>query len=135
MVGAVKCKLSLYADDSALLISGKNVKTIELMLGRELQNISAWLVDNKLSLHLGKTESLLFGSRKKLTKCNKLDITCNGINIGSKSSVSYLGADLDQSLTWESMGLRVIKKANSRLKFLYIYIGKRVFLISGLKSF
>ena len=48
-----------------------------------------------------------------------MDITCNGINSGSKSSVSYLGADLDQSLTGESMGLRVIKKANSRLKFLY----------------
>ena len=58
---AVQCKLLLYADDSALLIPGRNLKDIEKQLSRELSCITEWLVDNKLSLHLGKTESILFG--------------------------------------------------------------------------
>ena len=65
MSAAVKSKLLLYADDSALLVSGKDVKVIEQTLSRELESVRDWLIDNKLSLHLGKTESILFGSNKK----------------------------------------------------------------------
>ena len=66
MCSAVNCKLLLHADDSALIVPGKDVKEIELKLTKELESISNWLIDNKLSLHLGKTESILFGTKKKL---------------------------------------------------------------------
>ena len=49
---AVKCKLQLYADDSVLLISSKNLGELELKLSNELSSVSDWLVDNRLSLHL-----------------------------------------------------------------------------------
>ena len=66
MKAAVKCKLILYADDSALLVSGKHVVKIEQVLSRELKTVNAWLEENLLSLHLGKTQSILFGSKKSL---------------------------------------------------------------------
>ena len=50
MPSAVKCKLLLYADDSALLVSGKDVDVIQQILSSELQSIKEWLIDNKLSL-------------------------------------------------------------------------------------
>ena len=37
---AVKCKLLLYADDSALLLSGKDVLEIERILSVELRTVS-----------------------------------------------------------------------------------------------
>ena len=55
MKAAVKCKLLLYADDSALLASSSDVSKIEDVLSRELESVSEWLVENRLSLHLGKT--------------------------------------------------------------------------------
>ena len=63
-----ECKLLLYADDSAILYSHKNPEVISRKLSSELESCSKWLVDNKLSLHLGKTECILFGSRKKTKK-------------------------------------------------------------------
>ena len=63
---AVKYKLILYADDSAIVVSGKDIKVIQETHGKELCALSSWLVDNKLSLHLDKTESILFGSCKKI---------------------------------------------------------------------
>ena len=63
MPAAVKCKLLLYADDSALLVSGSDVSEIEKTLGNELDSVSKWLIDNRLSIHLGKTESILFGTK------------------------------------------------------------------------
>ena len=68
MASAVRCKLLLvfYADDSALIASGKNVADIESTLSSELEYVSNWLIDNKLSLHLGKTQSILFGTKRRL---------------------------------------------------------------------
>ena len=54
MSTAVTCDLCLYADDSMLLVSGKNVTQIEKSLEREMNGINDWLQANRLSLHLRK---------------------------------------------------------------------------------
>ena len=55
MEAAVSCQLIVYADDAALLVSGRDVCLIEERLGNELSSLNGWLVDNRLSIHLGKT--------------------------------------------------------------------------------
>ena len=65
---SVRCKLLLYADDSALIVSGSDPQAIADALSVELESCRQWLMDNKLSLHLGKTESILFGSKKSWKK-------------------------------------------------------------------
>ena len=71
-------------------------------------------------MHLGKTESILFGTKRKLVKLNTLKVMCNGSEIVSKSSVKYLGLTLDQSLIGESIAATVLAKCAFKLKFLYI---------------
>ena len=114
MSAAVKYKLLLYADDSVLLASGKDLVEIEATLSRDLESVNNWLIDNKLSLHLGKTH-IVFGTRKRLCKCNTLNIVCNGNVIESKSTVTYLGVTLDQSLSGDVIASDVPNK----LMFLY----------------
>ena len=99
MEAYVSCKLILYADDSALLVSGKHIKTIENVLADNLLSLSNWLIDNKLSLHLGKTESILFGTKHMLSKHSKLAIYCGNNVITSKTVIRYLGVDLEQTLS------------------------------------
>lgn len=74
-------KRLLYADDSTILFSYKDPDVIAIKLGKVLESCSSWLVDNKLSLHLGKTESVLFGSKRKLKKVKGFHIVCNGHTI------------------------------------------------------
>ena len=121
MRDSVTCDLLLYADDSALVhvCSGKDPKSIETRLSHELGNLSKWLEKNKLSLHLGKTECILYGSKTKLASVNKLDIVCNGIKITSSTCIKYLGINIDESLSFSEMGNKVVKKVNNKLKFLY----------------
>ena len=45
------------------LIWRPDISTVENPLQTDLQIVSAWLIDHKLSLHLGKTGSVLFGSK------------------------------------------------------------------------
>ena len=119
MVQSVSCDLFLYADDSALVVSGKNLLSIEASLSTNLESLSMWLEENKLSLHLGKTESILFASNHKLKHKNALSITCGGISINSTNSVKYLGVHLDQNMSFSSFGTTVIKKINAKVKFLF----------------
>ena len=44
-------------------------------------NICNWLVDNKQSFHFGedKTKSILFASKRKIKKLQKLGIICDNI--------------------------------------------------------
>lgn len=53
MNAACNFKMFLFADDSALLISGENKMQVEEALNSALTNIRIWLMD-KLYLNLGK---------------------------------------------------------------------------------
>ena len=76
---AVKCDLFLYADDTRLVFQSKNV--IEKQLNEDFTNICDWFLDNKLSLHFGedKTKSILFATKRKIKKLQKLEIIYNNI--------------------------------------------------------
>ena len=113
------CKLLLYADDSTIIFSHKDPDVISQKLGKELESCSHWLVDNKLSLHLGKTECIIFGPKRKLKKVKEFKIKCNDHVINSQTKIKYLGIDIDQNLSGEITVNSIIKKVNSRLKFMY----------------
>ena len=56
----------MYADDTPLTYADKNVNIIQSCLNEDLLNISKWLIANKLTLNMSKTDFLLIGSRQKL---------------------------------------------------------------------
>jgi len=66
MSTCISCKLLLYADDAILLFSHKNIKVVTDQLSEEVSNCFHWLVNNKLSMHMGKTEAMILCS-----KCRK----------------------------------------------------------------
>ena len=70
-------------------------------------------------MHLGKTESTLFGSKSRLRSRSNLNIECKGSKIEPKEKVKYLGAILAQTLSGESMVSSILQRANAILKFLY----------------
>ena len=78
-------------------------------------------MDNKLSLHLGKTESILFGSKRKLKNVETFEVRCGQEIIKHVNSVKYLGIEIDDDLSGNNIVNEITKKANTRLKFLYRY--------------
>ena len=121
MSQAVECDLCLYADDSCLLFQDKKVTEIKKQLTKDFSNICYWFVDNKLSIHFGvdKKKSILFSSKRNLKLVEAQDIRYKDIKIKQYKHVDYLECMLDESMSGETMALRVIEKINSRLKFLY----------------
>ena len=105
MPQAIECDLLLYADDSVLLFTHKNVDVINDQLNRDFNSLCEWFVDNKLSIHFGedKTKSIIFTSKNKLKKVGNLSIQRGDIQIKQHSKVTYLGCILDEDL-WRVHG-------------------------------
>ena len=116
---SLSCRLSLYADDSALFFSHKDPNVIADRLSMELSNCKRWLTDNKLSLHLGKTECLLFGTKRRLGKVGDFSVKCDGTAVGRVTSVGYLGFVLDENLNGTEHVTGLIRKCVGRLAFLF----------------
>ena len=70
----------LFADDTNLTAAGETIEEVELAMNHLLR-IKEWLLANKLSLNVAKTEFLLIGSHYKL---NNLD-SQPPVNIGHDS--------------------------------------------------
>ena len=84
-------------------------------------SLCGWIIDNKLSIHLGehKTKSILFGTKLNIKQAETLNIIYCNVKLNQYTKVTYLGCILDESLSGESMLLHVLNKINSRLRFLY----------------
>ena len=73
------------------------VKSINKQVNYDLKNLSNWLKANKISLSVGKTEVVLFSSKKQLD-CD-LEIKLNGKRLYETDSVRCLGILIDKRLT------------------------------------
>ena len=112
MPQAIKCELLLYADDSVLIFSHKDISAINEQLNIDFNSLCDWFVDNKLSIHFGedKTKSILFASKNKIKKLGKQDIHHEDIKIKQHSKVTYLGCILDEDMAGVSYGHKSIRK-------------------------
>ena len=63
----------LFADDTCLFYSNKNVKTLETNVTVALNNISNWLNANKLTLNVKRSHPLIFNINKNNDN-NKIQI-------------------------------------------------------------
>ena len=104
---ALKCsKITMYADDTSLAYSAKSVSDISNVMNYELENLRKWLSGNKLSLNVAKATSMLIGTRNTLQDKNngellKTELKISEELIEQKTSVKYLGIQIDNQLKWK----------------------------------
>ena len=60
---STKFKFMMYADDTTLLISDKNITSLHRNLVSELQKVKLWVQANKLKMNISKTNLILFQNR------------------------------------------------------------------------
>ena len=95
-------KIIMYADDVVIYFADKHVIKIEEYLNEEFERIYEYLQANELIINLkkDKTESLLFGTTKRLNNVGKsFEVRINTDIINNVCEYKYLGNLVDQSLT------------------------------------
>ena len=62
---SIKFNFDLFADDTSILYSHKNIRVLEHIVNSELQNVCHWLEANKLTLNIQKSNFVIFHMKQK----------------------------------------------------------------------
>ena len=91
----------MFADDSTFCTSSHNLDEVELNLTSDLSHISQWCSKNQMSLHLGKTKSVLLTTHQKRPHLSKqsLNISLSGVNVECVKSAKLLGITVNDNLS------------------------------------
>lgn len=92
-------KCILFADDTTLFYSGKNVNSVLEIVEKEFENIMKWFNANKLSLNICKTKFMVFSCKSKDTDAT---LSVQGLQIERTKEIKFLGVIIDERLTWKS---------------------------------
>ena len=96
----------LFADDTNLLYSNKDLKDLETVVNEELMKVGDWLDPNKLSLNTSKSNFVIFHPYQHKPDCTiQLEIYNNDLKesvpLEQKTFVKYLGILIDNNLSWK----------------------------------
>ncbi|GBM71825.1 RNA-directed DNA polymerase from mobile element jockey [Araneus ventricosus] len=110
--------LSLYADDTAILLQGKTPVKAIVAIQNYLKNPKAWLVRWKIKLNVDKTEAILFNKKNY----NWPKVKVYGTPIEWKKEVKYLGVVLDKQLNFQAHTSQIKEKYNKAFRAQYSLI-------------
>ena len=106
----------LFADDTNIFCSERNLTDLQLTLNRELGKIVVWFSVIKLSLNLSKTNYILFRNRSADTYLN---ICVNTINVKKVQSSKCIGIIIDENVNWKPHIQLVKSKLSKTLYIIY----------------
>ena len=92
--------MRLFADDTSLTASAKNIDELLFEINKELPNIYDWLCANKLTLNLRKTKYLIFQPRQKVDYNLLFPLSIAGQCVEQVSKIKYLIIYIDSHLSW-----------------------------------
>ena len=108
----------LFADDSNMFTSGKQVDTLIETMNSELEKVIEWLNVNKLSLNLKKTHYMIFRKRREKVLSSK-ELIMNGTKIDITCKTKFLGVMIDENLTFAPHLIYLKGKISRSLGILY----------------
>ena len=100
----------LFADDTNIYYEADSLDKLELTLNKGLKELHTWLIVNRLSLNIKKTNFVLFHPYNKQVQRN-ITLKINKKAISEKDSVKYLGIMIDSGLTWKTHIETLTKKS------------------------
>jgi len=90
----------LFADDTNLFFSCKDILHLFNIVNSELDKLSVWFRANKLSLNIKKTNYILFGN-KHLPMVGSLNVSIDGQLLERVEHTKFLGVFIDEKLNWK----------------------------------
>ena len=94
-------KFILFADDTNVFYSGKDIDVAKNILHLEMEKVTDWLISNKLSINLKKTNYIIFKPRQKKNNYDQFSLYIRNTLIERKSSTKFLGVIIDENLNWK----------------------------------
>ena len=100
----------MFADDTNLVIKGKNLPEVVAILNNELESLNDFFKANKLKLNTDKTKLVCFRKKCHPFLEDNLGVVMDGVILDREKNTTFLGITLDEHLTWEDHCIKVANK-------------------------
>ena len=110
-------KCILFADDTTIYLSSKNVFTLQRDVEHDMNALSDWFCANKLSLNITKTNFIIFNPKRSVIDLHVVN-DMKELNLGNQTinrvnCTKFLGIHIDEELDWSAHIDHVAKKISS----------------------
>ena len=94
----------LFADDTTILYSHKNIESQIELVNEELEEVSNWFKANKLSVNASKTNFMILGTPHMTSNIEKerLNVILDDTLLERVKHTKFLGLLIDECLTWKT---------------------------------
>jgi len=111
--------LVAFADDVALIVTGRTTDILEERANEALEKVSIWMKTNDLKLAVDKTECVMITKKRGYGEPR---FTLNGTIVQPKESLRYLGIELSKKLGYgthiQAAAVKVGKTASALQRIL-----------------
>ena len=113
----MKLDFIIFADVTwSILFADKSLDTIEQTVNCEIKNFSEWLLANKLSLNVVKSNFLIIRPHKNNRAIN---LKRNDQKLKQEAFSKYLGVLIDEKLNWKHDVNQLTTKISKSIGILY----------------
>lgn len=106
--------LNLYADDSSIAVSSKDIHRLCTDLNYDLELFYDWCSRNRLTINVKKTKIVIF-KKSRSSNVSLGNVYLNGQIIQTVPEYVYLGFVLDENLSFQNHAKKLIQASNIRV--------------------
>ena len=112
---------SLFADDTAVWKSGRNLKFLQKQIQQTINYIQNWCENWGFKISVVKTKFMVF----RKGKGSRIELKLNGQQIEQVKNFKFLGMVFDQTFSWKDHIQYVIDKCLKRINILKLLSGSK----------
>ena len=109
------CRYYMYADDLAVVSSNRDPVLAARLLQGDMDRISGWCVNFKLTVNVEKTKVLWCHGEKCKLNFEDYPVYLNGAQLKTVKSFNYLGVIIDSVLSFKDHCNKIISSGNHKL--------------------
>ena len=98
-----------------ITISLPNIKDVKRISNQVLEKINQWCQENTLSININKSEYVVYGTKNKKAKTNKLKINIGSSELREVDDYKYLGTVIDSKLNGRKQLEKITKQIAIKL--------------------
>jgi hypothetical protein len=114
-------KITLYVDDTSVLISGNNTHELQVKPNMALNTLKYWFMNNGLSLNLMKAKILKFETTSQNNVLFQLQ--CKNQHLQDVKNIKFLGIEIHKFMNWKA-----------HVKLMLPKLGNACFAVRNMKS-
>lgn len=115
----------IFADDTNLFLSHKNLEHLQNLMSEELIKVDTWFKCNKFALYINKTNFIVFHSNRNRNNVEHIRIEINDRAVERVESIKFLGIYIDEFLNFKKHIDELTKKLS---KYVGLFFKLRHFL-------